>query len=125
MPLFALNFSPLLLAKMDRMLLTNPLPVLFFRSKGNVCVFEKLLASDRLVLQTGAVCARGFIDAFVVINSSVGVVGEDSDRASGDGRLNIPPEKEADRQAEALREVPEVVGVATDKEGRTATNLLG
>ena len=58
--------------------------------------------------------------------SSVGVVGEDSDRASGEGRLKVAPEKDADRQAEDELTPPEVVaGVATDKDGRTATNLLG
>ena len=49
------SLSPLPLANIDLMLLTSPLPVLFFLSSGKVCVLEKLLASDRLVLQTGAV----------------------------------------------------------------------
>ena len=59
----------------------------------------------------------------VVMKSSVGVVGEDSDRASGEGRLSVAPENDAERQAEWAPEV--VAGVATESEGRTATSLLG
>ena len=59
MPLRLPILSPALLllplASMDRILLTRPLPPLFFLSKGSVCVLEKLLACERLVLQTGAV----------------------------------------------------------------------